>query len=132
MKKSTREWVKKAEEDYVLAKRGSLSKVPVHNGVCFHCQQCAEKYLKGLMEERGLPVPKTHFLDVLLRALLPHHRTLRPLRRGLLFLSLFAVDTRYPGANASKRQAKAALRWTDRVRTPARALLGIRERRRDK
>ena len=59
MKKSTREWVKKAEQDYVLAVQGSRSEVPVHDGVCFHCQQCAEKYLKGLMEELGLAVPKT-------------------------------------------------------------------------
>jgi uncharacterized protein len=66
---------------------GGESKVPVHDGVCFHCQQCAEKYLKALMEELGLPVPKTHDLDLLLRALLPHHPTLRSLRRGLLFLS---------------------------------------------
>jgi hypothetical protein len=84
------------------------------------------------MEELGLAVPKTHFLDVLLKALLLHHPTLRPLRRGLLFLSVFAVDTRYPGKNASKRQAVAALRWANRVRKPARALLGIRERPRGK
>src|SRR5712692_8540759 len=103
MKKSTREWVNKAEQDYVLAKQGSRSKVPVHDGVCFHCQQCAEKYLKGLMEELGLLVPKTHYLALLLTALLPHHPTLRPLRRGLLFLSVFAVDPRYPGKIASKR-----------------------------
>ena len=116
----------------MLAKQGSRSKIPVHDGVCFHCQQCAEKYLKGLMEELGLPVPKTHDLDLLLTALVPHHPTLRSLRRGLLFLSDFAVDTRYPGKNASKRQAVAALRWAGRVRTPARALLGIQERPRRK
>ncbi len=82
------------------------------------------------MEELGLLVPKTHFLDGLLSALRPHHPTLRSLRRGLLFLTVFAVDTRYPGNNATKRQAVAALRWAGRVRTMARALLGIRERRR--
>jgi hypothetical protein len=81
------------------------------------------------MEELGLSVPKTHYLDTLLAALAPHHPTLRPLRRGLLFLTLFAVDVRYPGRSASKRQAAAALRWADRVRTAARALLGIRDRR---
>ena len=130
MKNTTREWVKKAEQDWVLAEQGIQSKLPVHDGICFHCQQCAEKYLKGLMEEIGLSIPKTHFLDVLLTALASHHPSLRPLRRGLLFLSVFAVDTRYPGTNASKRQAVAALRWAERVRTPARLLLGIRERRR--
>jgi HEPN domain-containing protein len=116
----------------VLAKHASRSKIPVHDGVCFHCQQCAEKYLKGLLEELGLLVPKTHDLDLLLTALTPHHPTMRSLRRGLLFLTDFAVDTRYPGNNASKRQAVAALRWADRVRTSARALLGIRERPRTK
>src|SRR5438874_10872781 len=104
MKKTTREWVKKAEGDYVMARQASRSKVPLHDGVCFHCQQCAEKYLKGLMEELGLPVPKTHDLDLLLTALMPHHSALNSVRRGLLFLSDFAVDTRYPGNSASKRQ----------------------------
>ena len=130
MKKTTREWVKKAEEDYALARQGSRSKVRVHNGVCLHCQQCAEKYLKGLMEELGLPVPKTHDLDLLLTALRPHHPGLGSLRRGLVFLSGFAVDTGYPGDSASRRQAVAALRWAKRVRTVVRALLGIRPRRR--
>jgi HEPN domain-containing protein len=97
--------------------------------VCFHCQQCAEKYLKGLLEELGLAIPKTHDLDQLLTFLLPHHSALRALRRGLTFLTNFAVGVRYPGDNASKRQAQAALRWADRVRTAARSLLGIRVRR---
>lgn len=129
MKKATREWVKKAEQDWVLAEQGIQSKVPVHDGVCFHCQQCAEKYLKTLMEELGLFIPKTHDLDVLLNALGTAHPRLRSLRRGLLFLSDFAVDTRYPGKSASKRQAVAALQWAGRVRQAARELLGIRERR---
>jgi HEPN domain-containing protein len=127
MKKPTREWVKKAEEDWVLARHGSRSKIPVHVGVCFHCQQCAEKYLKALLEELGLRVPKTHDLDLLLTDLLPHYPTLRSMRRGLLYLSNFAVETRYPGSNASKRQAVAALRWADRARIASRHLLGMRE-----
>jgi HEPN domain-containing protein len=95
--------------------------------VCFHCQQSAEKYLKGLMEEAGLAVPKTHYLDKLLKPLITAHPELQRLRRGLLFLTVFAVETRYPGRNASKRQAVAAVRWAGRVRSRARALLGIRK-----
>jgi HEPN domain-containing protein len=130
MKKSTREWVKKAEKDYALAVHGSRSEVPVHDGVCFHCQQCAEKYLKGLMEEIGLPVPKTHALVLLLAALAAHHPMLQSYRRGMVFLTTFAVDTRYPGDDATKRQAAAALRWAATIRASARKLLGIRNRRR--
>src|ERR1035441_6136638 len=65
MKPSTREWVAKAEEDYLaaldLARR---RKRPLWSGVCFHAQQCAEKYLKARMEEAGLAVPNAD-LDVL-------------------------------------------------------------------
>jgi HEPN domain-containing protein len=129
MKKLTREWVRKAESDYVIARRISRGAVPLHDGVCFHCQQCSEKYLKALLEELGLTVPRTHNLDDLLNLLLPHHPSLRTLRRGLIFLTDFAVDTRYPGRNATKRQASAALRWAEKVRTVARQLLGIRESR---
>jgi hypothetical protein len=81
------------------------------------------------MEELGLPVPKTRDLGDILTRLLPCHPTLRALRRGLLFLTDFAVDSRYPGRTATKRQAAAAFRWTDRVRTTVRALLGIYPRR---
>jgi HEPN domain-containing protein len=77
------------------------------------------------LEELALAIPKTHDLDNLLMLLLSHHSSLRSLRRGLVFLTDFAVDTRYPGNNASKRQAASALRWAERVRTTARTLLGI-------
>jgi HEPN domain-containing protein len=130
MNKLTREWVRKAEADLAFAKLGSRQSDPVHDPVCFHCQQCAEKYFKPLLQELGLPVPRTHELLDLLRDLQPHHPSLRFLRRGLDFLTRFAVDIRYPGDNASKRQAEAALRWADRVRQTARALLGIGETRR--
>jgi len=50
---------------------------------------------------------------------------LRSMRRGLLFLSDFAINTRYPGNSASKRQAVAAFRWAGRVRALARTLLGL-------
>src|SRR5438445_602056 len=116
MKKTTRAWLRKAEEDYVVAERENRSDIPVHDVVCFHCQQGAEKYLKGLMEELGLFVPKTHFLDVLLTAVKQYYPELKGLRRGMLFLSVFAVDARYPGEDATKRQAMAALRWSRRVR----------------
>jgi HEPN domain-containing protein len=98
----------------------------MHNGVCFHCQPCAEKYLKGLLEERTQPVPRTHNLDDVLTVLLPSHQTLRSLKRGLILLTRFAVETRYPGDHATKRQAEAALRWAHKARSAARALLGLR------
>jgi HEPN domain-containing protein len=96
-----------------------------HDGVCFHSQQAAEKYLKALLVERGLAFPRTHNLDDLHRLLHAHHPIIRSIRRGLIFLSDFAVDVRYPGESASKRQAAAAIRWTTGVRKIARSVLGL-------
>jgi HEPN domain-containing protein len=126
MKKATREWARKAESDYRLARTIDGGNEPFNDQLCFHCQQTAEKYLKALLEELGQPVPKTHDLDDLQVLLQPSHPSLRRLRRGLLLLTDFAVDTRYPGNRTSKRQAKAALRWAERIRNEARSLLGVR------
>jgi HEPN domain-containing protein len=125
MKRATTEWVRKADDDWSLAQIARRSKKPLHDGLCFHCQQCAEKYLKGLLEELGLAIAKTHDLEDLVDQLKPHHPSLRALRRGGSFLTQFAATTRYPGENAKKRQADAAFRWAGRIRTACRKLLGL-------
>ena len=125
MKKLTREWIRKAEADHRTASALSGHVPPLNDGVSFHCQQCVEKYLKALLEELGLGVPKTHDLDHLLTLLKSHYPQLRSLRRGLLFLSDYAVEIRYPSNWTTRRQAQAAQRWADRVRTMVRSLLGI-------
>lgn len=123
MKKLTAEWVKKAEADYRAAIKLKREREPLHDVVCFHCQQCAEKYLKALLVEQGAPVPRTHNLISVLTLLVPLHAELRSFRRGVDYLTRFAVDTRYPGDQATKRQAAAALRWMERIRTACRAIL---------
>ncbi len=94
--------------------------------VCFHCQQSAEKYLKALLEELGIPVAKTHDLRKLFTVLQPQYPVLRSVKRGMGFLTHFAVETRYPRESANKREAQAAMRWAERTRTEARLILGIR------
>jgi len=81
--------------------------------------------LKALLEELGHPVPRSHNLVALLRLLVSHHRSMRRLRRGLDYLTRFAVDTRYPGDDATKRQAAACRRWADRVRDECRTALAL-------
>jgi len=125
MKRLTREWVDKAEEDIGAARDSAARTPPRRNVACFHCQQAAEKYLKALLQELGVAVPKTHNLKPLLDLLLPYDATLARLRRILLSLTKCAVDYRYPGARATTRQMQAALRHAERVRTELRARLGL-------
>jgi HEPN domain-containing protein len=98
---------------------------PSYDLLCFACQQAAEKYLKALIQELGLLPPRTHNLEHLLDMLLPHDASLGLLRRGLKGLARYAVDFRYPGANATKRQVESALRLTGRIRREIRQRLGL-------
>jgi HEPN domain-containing protein len=92
-----RQWVARAEEDLLNAEHtlGLREKCPVGT-VCFHAQQCAEKYLKALLTCRGIAFPKTHDLVVLLNRIGSESgldlRTadVQPLNR-------YSIGARYPG-----------------------------------
>jgi HEPN domain-containing protein len=125
MNKLTAEWVAKAEEALAVVKRISKANPPLYDAACFHCQQAAEKYLKALLQESGLVVPRTHEPAALLDLLLPHEARLKSLRRGLLSLGRYTVDYRYPGKWATARQVEAARRHALQTRTAIRKLLGV-------
>jgi HEPN domain-containing protein len=95
-----------------------------------HCQQAAEKYLKALLQEFGLVVPRIHELLLLLQRLIAHDGALAArfasLKRGLDKLTPYAVEFRYPGFHADARKAKAAIHLADRVRLEIRKRLGLR------
>ncbi len=49
------EWIEKAEEDFRVAlSLRRLRRHPAHNSVCFHSQQCIEKYLKAYFKMKDL------------------------------------------------------------------------------
>ena len=128
MKPITSEWVAKAEEDYVaalyLSRRRKLS---VPSIVCFHCQQCAEKYLKARLVEANVSFPKTHNLTVLLRLVLTIEPTIGNLHARLTPLNHYAVEFRYPGDESTKEEARAALANCRAVRKEIRKILGADE-----
>jgi HEPN domain-containing protein len=126
MNRLTREWIRKAETDLRVVQLADRETEPMNDVICFHCQQSAEKYLKALLQESGQPVPRIHNLVALKELLLPIHPSIRPLGRGLDFMTRFAVDARYPGHTVTRRQATSALQWAGRVREKCRELLGIR------
>jgi hypothetical protein len=70
-------------------------------------------------------VPKIHDLVNVLKRLLPIDATLAPLRRKARSLTQFAVDYRYPGMIASRRQMEAALRHVDVIRKECRGRLKL-------
>jgi HEPN domain-containing protein len=125
MKPETDEWARKAENDWKVAQREMHSPGPVHDAVCFHAQQSAEKYLKAFLEEHGLGFARTHDLVVLLDRCaggLPDLDLLRPRLAGL---TAFGTTYRYPGADADEADAIEALAVAERTRELLRVALGI-------
>jgi HEPN domain-containing protein len=123
-----REWVAKAEGDYVVAQRELRArKSPSYDASCFHSQQCAEKYIKAVLQARKIAFPKTHNLEKLID-LLPADETWSALRPRVIPISLHAVELRYPGVNSTKEIAQEALRTCRDVRDHARKLLRISEK----
>ncbi len=126
MKPLTQEWVVKAEGDFITATRElAVEEDPNYDAVCFHTQQCAEKYLKAFLQEEDSPFGKTHNLTDLLDQLLPFEPTWEVLRSELRGLTLYAVDYRYPGLFADKVEASEALTICQQVRDLARGRLGL-------
>jgi HEPN domain-containing protein len=126
MKKITQEWIKKAEGDWEDAlSRYRARKNPNYDSTCFHSQQCAEKYLKGMLEEAGIAFPKTHNLIFLLTLLSAHDPTWNAWLPQATALNGYAVDFRYPGMSATKAEAKQAIKDCREIRLAARATFGL-------
>lgn len=128
MKRETLDWIAKAEGDFYTATRErDIVENPNFDAVCFHSQQCAEKYLKAKLIEESRSFPKIHDLDALLRLVLPLIPELASLDKGLRQLTSMAVEVRYPGMSADKEDADIALRVAKDTRKLARRSLGIKK-----
>jgi HEPN domain-containing protein len=126
MKPLTREWLKKAEADFATAQRElRVRRTPNRDAVCFHAQQCAEKYLKACLQEADVAIPRTHDLAALLDLLLTKDPLLETLRSALNLLSSYAVEVRYPGEAATKEHAEEALSRCRHIREVLSERLGV-------
>lgn len=125
MKPQTAEWIEKAEGDWKVACRDFDCDAPVFDAVCFHAQQVVEKYLKALLEERGITVPKTHDLLVLLDLQQESLHELEEWRNSLANLTTYSVAFRYPGEEALFEDSEEALNTAKKVRARVREELGL-------
>lgn len=127
MKPLTLEWVEKAEEDWVIMlKAYRARKDPAYNAACFHPQQCAEKYLKGRLEEASTVFRKTHDLIEILNQTKAVEPSWAMLQNDIDFLNKYSVAHRYPGGgSADKAEAKEAVSACRRVRRAVRTAFGL-------
>ena len=122
----TIEWITKAEGDFSTAGRELRArKTPNYDAVCFHSQQSIEKYLKAVLQENGIPIPKTHVLQELLVLCMRIDPIFESIKTELNILEGYAVQFRYPGITADKADAQLAYKNTLLTRIFVRNQLGL-------
>jgi len=122
------EWIAKAEGDFETAKRElAATENPNYDAVCFHAQQCAEKYLKALLIARRVTPPKIHDLAELHRRLSPVCPEWQWPIDELRLLSRAAVIARYPGELAGLLEAQTAYDICCGIRSRLRKILGAED-----
>ena len=120
-------WIAYAEEDFSAGKTLLNLKKPLLAAVCFHAQQCAEKYLKALLILKDVDFPKTHDLPTL-NTLCHQNGILTGFDpQQLADLTKKAVQARYPGSQPTLQETKEAIEIAKSVRRFARSFLGLKK-----
>ena len=111
------EWIAKAEGDFTTAQREMrVRRKPNYDAVCFHSQQCVEKYLKAFLISKRIEPPRTHNLVELVNLCLAKDGTFEMFRPALESLNAFSVTIRYPRAFAARQDARDAVKAMKQVR----------------
>ena len=119
-------WINKAERDWrsVLLEQSVETEANL-DAVCFHAQQCSEKYLKARLVLAGIIFRKSHDLLYLHKLVLAEEPTWHFLSQPLRDLTTFAVAIRYPGLDATQEQAAKAVEHCRIVRATVRRSLDL-------
>lgn len=119
-------WLKKAGEDE-LAAGNLLEAGGPFSLVCFHCQQMAEKLLKGLLVFCGQEFEKIHDLLKLAGMLSSQFADVADLLDDLKYLNKLYIQARYVGdyPEFTNSEAKEALEHALRVKNFVLRKIGI-------
>jgi HEPN domain-containing protein len=113
------EWFRKGDRDLRAAKIILYSEDPLPDMVCFHAQQCVEKYLKGFLSFHGIEFPKTHdLLELLVEYCGQTDSSFVKWEKHCERLTEYAIEARYPDSSYeySTEEAKEAFLLATRLR----------------
>ena len=85
--------------------------------ICYHCQQSAEKYLKGFIALNGGELLKTHDLLILNKKCCFYNNKLSILEDDCINLTDYGVQVRYPfHIDVTEEDTKMAIESAKRVK----------------
>lgn len=116
-KDAAKEWFAIAESD--LSSAAFLQKMrptPVEI-ICYHCQQSAEKYLKGFLSLKEADIQKTHDLVLLNKVCQKYEEDFKTIEDECLVLTDYSVNVRYPfPIDINESDMKIALRSAKKIK----------------
>ena len=112
------QWFRKAEDDFEAANDMLNEGESYRWIICYHAQQAAEKYLKAYLVQKSIEPPRVHDLTDLLKVLSLVAPAMGDHLHEIRSLSIYAVDTRYPGdlPAATSEEAREAVQLAGEAR----------------
>jgi len=89
-------WIIKAQRDLLAAHKLSSDSDIYSDITIYHCQQCAEKALKGFLVLQGQSFPRTHDLRLLLQLAIAINPDFQRHQETSELLTPYATEFRYP------------------------------------
>jgi len=111
------QWLDKGKDDLRAAEYLSTMHNPTPDEIiCFHCQQSAEKYLKGFLFSHDIEPEKTHDLRELLKMCQKYKTEFSILLPKIFVLNRYSVFPRYPNElEISNEDMKTALSYAKSI-----------------
>ncbi|KKQ33626.1 MAG: HEPN-type nucleotidyltransferase, antibiotic resistance related protein [candidate division TM6 bacterium GW2011_GWF2_37_49] len=111
------DWLKKAQSDLKMARKGLKDDDDTLDCVVYHAHQCAEKALKSFYVFNGKFVDRTHDLEYLLKVCCDMNIDFLSLKDCIKKLNPFAVLSSYPDDrfNIDRSDAEGAVKLAKHV-----------------
>lgn len=120
-------WVAKAERDLASAFRLLEGDQPYLDTAVYHCQQAAEKALKGFLAAQDQPLHRVHDLVLLIDECTCLNESFGQLAESADTLAPYSTMFRYPGTSFEPQLTEAleAIACAKRILDHVRGILGL-------
>lgn len=116
-KEIAREWFELADYDLKSAVFLLNMKPKPLEIIAYHCQQSAEKYLKGFLAFHGGEIKKTHDLVSLNQQCQKYDSSFRDIMEECINLTDYGVQVRYPfHIDIEEQDVKSAIKDTEKIK----------------
>ena len=95
---TVRAWLTRASHDLQSARALAALADPLLDTAIYHCQQAAEKAIKGWLQSQDDPFRRTHDIEELVEQAAKLHPAFKQLAKAAEMLTPYVAAFRYPGA----------------------------------